>query len=637
MNKYLLENLKKNMRKYIIMLVLLFICSTFIFFTVELISSLALELEMGTKDMVSRQDAETMVMMLYIFIGIVIGFSFLMIDNTYSIILSGRTLEFQLLYKLGLHKGRIKRMLFMEGTIISCIAGVAGIFVSGMLSKLLMEYFDLEMQVKLSYSTYLFIMAGVCLAVVYILNKHFKVLEINQTAMKKNKKNLQRFSKNQIRIIKVLFVAGAMYLLLYYLGAFNLLLENNMLAKMILFWLAVFIALDGAIYYLLLGLKYIAKRLNMVPMLLASEQNIYNYKKVKASINALIFAVILLVGFQGIYESIRETTRIYINESINYDYMIITNKPMEEEESIREIINRHIEGDRLYSLALNINVTDANGRNFTITGMEEDYNRLQKLYLQERGDMNKIHELSDRLYVIYPSHRVDNWGINGEVMGHTLDGEAFPFYVAEAYDPINLRQGFTSRSALSHYMYGNTYSYNTLYFTNFSIETVDQILATAGIEEGEYVLYPMATLRTDSINQVINGTEIIEAAIYICLLFVASMILNIFVLSYTDRNKQYMELRILGTSKVTLVKSMIFESILICITGTIIGWALAIPFIQGGLEMMKSQLVFDTYLFLPYPKLIISLTLIFVVIILATMMIGIYSLRGKLLKYNYRE
>lgn len=640
MKNYVFQNLKFNFRKFILMLILLIACCTFILFTIEVISNLIYKMNSSLKDLSAKDDIETMIIMLYGVIGLIIGFSYLMVDNTYSIILHGREKEFNLLYNLGFGKEKIKKMLNMEGVVIGTIAVVVGSVLSFIIATIFMDNFDLEQAKTISVSSYLIIEIMVILVLVYLINRNIKTINIGINDEKHVAGTV--LSRKQINNYRLFSVLGTLIMLVCVIDTdsklFQIFKDNALTIQSVIFWGAVLISLNGYIYLLLIFMRYISKKNNLRSLYIASEQNIFSFKKIKSVIVSLIIAVVFLVGFQGLYESIRETTKLYIKESIDYDYMIICNKlPEMDYEQIKQVLDSEMDGQKAYSIALTANLKDSEDKNLTITGMDDSYKIMQKLYVLTEGNINDIYSVEDALYVLFPSpkSRQEQWGISDTVSEYKSNGKTLDFRIAELYDPINLRQGFTSRIALSNKLYGIDDKYNTLYFKGISAKEVDAIITRLNLKD--YSIYDMETFRNDCIKQVVNGTEIIEAAIYISLLFVASMVVNIFVLSYSDRIKQYAELMILGTKKKILIVSMLIESTLIYIIGVVIGFTLSLPFIKGALSIVKNQLVFDTIVFIPYDKLLIILTGCFIGILLSTVIIGIYSLNGNILKFNYKE
>ena len=107
--------------------------------------------------------------------------------------------------------------------------------------------------------------------------------------------------------------------------------------------------------------------------------------------------------------------------------------------------------------------------------------------------------------------------------------------------------------------------------------------------------------------------------------FVTSLVINLFVLSYGDRKRQYEEMSILGVKKTTLLKSVLVESGLIYVIGVLVGFVIAIPCIKIALEMVKEALVFETVMAIPYGLFLGIVGICFVIILVFTYLIGVSS------------
>ena len=92
-----------------------------------------------------------------------------------------------------------------------------------------------------------------------------------------------------------------------------------------------------------------------------------------------------------------------------------------------------------------------------------------------------------------------------------------------------------------------------------------------------------------------------------------------------------------GISKKVLIYSMLLESVIIYGIGAILGWVLGIPFVEGGIQILQTQLVFDTVLYIPTVLISTILGFGLIGVIICTFIIGTLNLKGDMLKYNYKE
>jgi ABC-type antimicrobial peptide transport system permease subunit len=216
------------------------------------------------------------------------------------------------------------------------------------------------------------------------------------------------------------------------------------------------------------------------------------------------------------------------------------------------------------------------------------------------------------------------WTIGNIVADYNYNEIPFAFEIGVLYKPINLNQAFTSKKVLSKRLYGTEDKYNAIYLSGYTKEEIDQIMNY--FKNDVYSIYDMEAYTQECIDQAINGTEMIEIILYVSMLFVTSLVINLFILSYSDRKKQYSELMILGIKKFDLLKSMLIESGMVYLIGTGIGYIVAIPFIKGALCIVKEALIFDTIIHIPYRLISGIIVGCFLVILLFTFIIGVYTL-----------
>lgn len=639
MRNYMIHYVRHNIRKCAIMLFMLSACSTLALFTLDIIQNLITEINYSWRDDVSKEDLKTMIFLLECGVGVIIGFCYLIVNNTYSVILRGREKEFNLLNNMGFYRNRIKLLLIGEGVVLGTFSVVVGILCSKLLSVIFMKRFNLYEVQNLSISIYGIVFVGIILALLYIISKNLKAVAIGLNDVKA----IQNTFVGKTKVVKItsfciigtVLATGVLFWEQFFSSdnAGN----NLIIIQTAVFAVAIFMALDGWLYWLLILLKKISLSLSNIPLYLASEQCIYNFSKVKSIMNSIIMAVMLLVGFLGMFDSIKGTTGKYVNESVNYDYMVICDTlPDMSIENIKDDLDARSNNEKYYALALTIKTLDKNEKVQIFTGIDEDYYDVQRFYIDKNSDINQIY-IEDELNVLYSSKMANEKDLKvGDIVKeYVYEGKILKFRIGALYDPINLKQGFTSRQTLSKVLYGAEDKYNTLYFEGFSSNEVDEILDRNGFKD--FTKYDMSTVRKQAIDQSLNGTEMIEVLLYSSMFFVASLVVNMFILSFTDRIRQYTELTLLGTDKKTLIGSMLIESIIIFIGGSIIGYLLGVPFIKGALAFIETELIFETVVFIPYVKLLFIVLASSIGMLLCTYTIGKNCLKGNQLKFNYRE
>lgn len=631
MNKYILQNLKKNMSKFIVMFVMLSVCSTIVLFTLDLVSNLTNQMNTSIQTSTSKEDMESMIFMLNCGVLLLLGIIVILMNNTYSIVLSGRKNEFELLNRLGYHKKKIRLMLLKEGVVLSIVGFSIGCILSIILSNLFMDYFDFKNIDKMPIESYVIIAISFLLIVIFMITKNLKNLENSNNGYSKKiiTYNSAKFKKLCINgflesalVLIVLVIPIDIYAMIYS--------DDPQLLKTCILAIATIIAINGWIVIVLLISLKIAKKRKWNSLYLAIEQNLFNFDKVKSMISSVIFAVALFVGFQGLYYSIEETTRTYIVDSMNYDSMImfkdVPSKSIDEISSQIDQVKKQ-NSEKTSALALTIDLKDKKERNFTLTGIDENYYQMQKFYMVDNKSQDEIFTENGDLNVLFPSKKASDskLKVGDKVNEYNLNGNDFGFHIGSIYKPVNLKQAFTSREQLSKKLFDTETIYNTIYLNGFTKEETGIILSI--FNKAEYEIYDMSAFIERCLNEVVKGTEMIEIILYAMVLFVTFLIINLFILSYSDRAQQFKELKILGVKNRTQIKSMLFESGFIFIVGSVIGIILAVPFIEIALKMTNEKFVFETSMQIPWVLTIVLLMVCFITILLSTYIISRKILR----------
>ena len=636
MVNYILKNIKKNLRKFVVMLLMLTICTTVVLFTLEIVFNLIYEMSLRASDIIAQDDLESMIMMLIFGVILLISFVVIIVDNTYSVVLFGRENEFILLNRLGYYRQRIKRMLEGESVIICSISCCIGIVLSKILSLICMSRFDLMSQKSLPLTWYMLYYLALVVGMILIVQKDFNKISIDLGAKIKYVVN-EKKEKNSVlaMVIGLILIFSVIVLQDSFFEQF--VQDNAELCKSGMLIVGISLLTNEILILSMKFLLWVSIKGKFNALYIAITQNLYNYKKIKSVVNSIIIAVAFFVGFQGLYASIEETTRKYVNESVNYDKLIVFDDvDLPKQERIVEILEELKKDDSRYSIALTLVLFDDEEHSLTLTGIDESYYEMQRFYIEENSDINTIYNEGDSLQVMFSSKAAaDHDYVIGDVLSqYRLKDKQLEFQISALYDPINLKQAFTSRKELSKYLWGNENTYNAIFIDGYTEGDIERFMKYFG--DVSYDIYNMREYAEECVDQATNGTEMIEIILYVSMFFVTALVINLFILSYSDRKKQYVQLQILGMKKDVILKSMFIESGMIYVLGAVMGVVIAIPCIQCMLILVRSALVFETVQYIPYPLVIGILVVCFSCVMLFTYIIGTCSLKQDI-KEQIRE
>ena len=349
------------------------------------------------------------------------------------------------------------------------------------------------------------------------------------------------------------------------------------------------------------------------------------YSYMLSDIGQVAIAVAFFVGFKGLYGSIEKTVEKYVNESVNYERLIIFDN-VEDLESIASVNSKleELKGENgKYSVALTeVFSDDEKEFALTLTGVDRSYFEMQRFYMMRDTDQETIFANGSSPRVIFPVKEADSrkFAIGDHVDCYTKDGKNIGFDVSAYYKPINLKQAFTSRESLSRALYGRDDAYNAIFLRGFTTEAEAELLAN--FKDIKYDVFNMQQIAQESVDKAVNGTEMIEILIYTGMFLVTALVINMFILSIGDRKKQYRQLKMLGEKNGIILKSIMLESGMIYVLGALIGILTAIPAIKIALIMIKEELVFDTVMYVPLPVTAAVSLCMLAVIMAASLMIG---------------
>lgn len=188
---------------------------------------------------------------------------------------------------------------------------------------------------------------------------------------------------------------------------------------------------------------------------------------------------------------------------------------------------------------------------------------------------------------------------------------------------------FTSKSALTEYLFGKDVKgiYNTIYLNRLSDEEIKEFTKYLSIEN--YNLMNIGDLKDKYKNQAIKQTEMIEAFIYALIFFSGAIILNMFILSISSRQRIYKGLLIMGMKRKALLISMLIEMSIIYILGVVLGWLFGLTFAEGGIKMMEEVIVFEPVINIPYLQVCSILVVIYLILVLGIILISRVILKEK--------
>ncbi len=567
---YIRENFKKNSSKFLFIILIFFVTMLLLTFSLGVIYTINYRIENELADYLLKKDFKNMKLFLQLGTGVLVGFSLFIIYNTYSIVIQGRKKEFQLLYKLGMKYKKIQQILSIESFLLSSVTAVIGLFTGIVFSRVfLSNYQDMKVEHIPIY--------------IYLL-------------------------------VIVSIVSGYTTM------------------KIILLFTGLILIFDPLIAGTLASLRFLSLRFNRLSLFVAVEENCWNIKRISSLISTLAFSVMLLVGMLTFFHSVKEAVVQKVDETYRFEHILVMNELSEVKEEKVKAYLQNLYPHATFEIALSMEIEKENNENTLIlTGVSSNFKNIQVLEMEKEFNIKDFDLNNDSLNVLFPSQLAEKSKIKrNQVIDYSFDKDkSIKISPKDFYQPLDLQQVFTSKSALTEYLFGKDVKgiYNTIYLNRLSDEEIKEFTKYLSIEN--YNLMNIGDLKDKYKNQAIKQTEMIEAFIYALIFFSGAIILNMFILSISSRQRIYKGLLIMGMKRKALLISMLIEMSIIYILGVVLGWLFGLTFAEGGIKMMEEVIVFKPVINIPYLQVCSILVVIYLILVLGIILISRVILKEK--------
>ncbi|EGO7694741.1 TPA: FtsX-like permease family protein [Enterococcus faecalis] len=558
--------------------------------------------------------------------GVLVGFSLFIIYNTYSIVIQGRKKEFQLLYKLGMKYKKIQQVLSIESFLISSVTAVMGLFTGIVFSRIfLSNYQDMKVEHIPSY-IYLIVIASAILFFMWCGSKNLKSMNIEVESKQKEASTIKSQPTSKEKFLsRIKLTLGIILLIVSIVSGYSTM-------TIILLFTGLILIFDPLIAGTLVSLRFLSLRFNRLSLFVAVEENCWNIKRISSLISTLAFSVMLLVGMLTFFHSVKEAVVQKVDETYRFEHILVMNELSEVKEEKVKAYLQNLYPHAAFEIALSMEIEKENNENTLIlTGVSSKFKNIQVLEMEKEFNIKDFDLNNDSLNVLFPSQLAEKSKIKrNQVIDYSFDKDkSIKISPKDFYQPLDLQQVFTSKSALTEYLFGKGVKgiYNTIYLNRLSDEEIKEFTKYLSVKN--YDLMNIGDLKEKYKNQAIKQTEMIEAFIYALIFFSGAIILNMFILSISSRQRIYKGLLIIGMKRKALLISMLIEMSIIYILGVVLGWLFGIIFAEGGIKMMEEVIVFKPAINIPYLQVCSVLVVIYLILVLGIILISRVILKEK--------
>ncbi|MGC2989238.1 FtsX-like permease family protein [Enterococcus faecalis] len=595
-------------------------------FSLGVIYTLNYRIENELADYLLKKDFKNMKLFLQLGTGVLVGFSLFIIYNTYSIVIQGRKKEFQLLYKLGMKYKKIQQVLSIESFLISSVTAVMGLFTGIVFSRIfLSNYQDMKVEHIPSY-IYLIVIASAILFFMWCGSKNLKSMNIEVESKQKEASTIKSQPTSKEKFLsRIKLTLGIILLIVSIVSGYSTM-------TIILLFTGLILIFDPLIAGTLVSLRFLSLRFNRLSLFVAVEENCWNIKRISSLISTLAFSVMLLVGMLTFFHSVKEAVVQKVDETYRFEHILVMNELSEVKEEKVKAYLQNLYPHAAFEIALSMEIEKENNENTLIlTGVSSNFKNIQVLEMEKEFNIKDFDLNNDILNVLFPSQLAEKSKIKrNQVIDYSFDKDkSIKISPKDFYQPLDLQQVFTSKSALTEYLFGKGVKgiYNTIYLNRLSDEEIKEFTKYLSVKN--YDLMNIGDLKEKYKNQAIKQTEMIEAFIYALIFFSGAIILNMFILSISSRQRIYKGLLIIGMKRKALLISMLIEMSIIYILGVVLGWLFGIIFAEGGIKMMEEVIVFKPAINIPYLQVCSVLVVIYLILVLGIILISRVILKEK--------
>ncbi|MGM0250303.1 hypothetical protein IGJ92_000831 [Enterococcus sp. AZ127] len=623
---YIRENFKKNSSKFLFIILIFFVTMLLLTFSLGVIYTLNYRIENELADYLLKKDFKNMKLFLQLGTGVLVGFSLFIIYNTYSIVIQGRKKEFQLLYKLGMKYKKIQQVLSIESFLISSVTAVMGLFTGIVFSRIfLSNYQDMKVEHIPSY-IYLIVIAFAILFFMWCGSKNLKSMNIEVESKQKEASTIKSQPTSKEKFLsRIKLTLGIILLIVSIVSGYSTM-------TIILLFTGLILIFDPLIAGTLVSLRFLSLRFNRLSLFVAVEENCWNIKRISSLISTLAFSVMLLVGMLTFFHSVKEAVVQKVDETYRFEHILVMNELSEVKEEKVKAYLQNLYPHAAFEIALSMEIEKENNEDTLIlTGVSSKFKNIQVLEMEKEFNIKDFDLNNDILNVLFPSQLSEKSKIKrNQVIDYSFDKDkSIKISPKDFYQPLDLQQVFTSKSALTEYLFGKGVKgiYNTIYLNRLSDEEIKEFTKYLSVKN--YDLMNIGDLKEKYKNQAIKQTEMIEAFIYALIFFSGAIILNMFILSISSRQRIYKGLLIIGMKRKALLISMLIEMSIIYILGVVLGWLFGIIFAEGGIKMMEEVIVFKPAINIPYLQVCSVLVVIYLILVLGIILISRVILKEK--------
>ncbi len=635
MVSYILCSIKKNKSRLYITMIILVIVFISLNFSMQVVDSLTTEMNKFADNPQRYDELESMQAIIVFFMMILGYFAYKILNTTWGVILVRREKEFRTLFKIGMSNSKIKRIVFGEAFLVVAIAFVIG-SILGVLSGSIFCYCNHFSNNQINFLNVIYIWAGIILVMWLIVHRSFSCLKISRKCknMRDNFTYSLLLKKGLLAILGgMLFINADRITSFFKVYAMNS--KDVLTIKEFIICISLALLLEYVYAMFMAFLKMSSKIIQNNGIYIAIMQNLYHYKKNNKIIVSTTFAVVLIVAFVGMCKSVEYAVEDETNKNISYNYKVQFDYSKNYDyRSMNEKIGDFSKDNKIVK-SLVLELEDKEGNRVHLLGVDQDFYVVNKI--EQVKSLDSDENDMEKIVALFPAKKAaDNkWEIGDVISGFYYQDKEVKMQIVNTYKQVSIPEVYVSRKFLSEKIYSTSEIFNVLYISFDEMEQVYSLMKSLNINE--YDVMDRDEIVQHYVDESVKSNEVIEMFLYINLLITMIGIINIFMLSFTERVREYSLLKIIGMRRNELLNSMKFEFsinyLIAILKGGVIGYSM--------LRILLISMIGEDMITIRAQIPILKLTIIFVIAWMAMIgvleVVGRYCLNRESEELGYRE
>lgn len=588
MFKYYLNSIAYNKKRHLLILGISIVGFSFIFLILQLLNSLKLIAE-------AESDYIQMIYMIIVFfvlIGVsVIGF----LNTAYKIIYQGRKLEIQNLRNIGCSKRTIKRIFLTEIIILNVMVSLCSIIVGSILSKIFTEYYHETMTMDVKFIVVFLLSTSVIfLCTVYhqffiYLREALDLQERRHKTDKRVRKTVSVQTKMMRRVIISLFLIMLYFIVKLVVGEYLTIFEYVNIKQLdLLVLIMICYICRKPIVYLMFTLIYkVAENLYISNLLLAMKRIIHDMERMMKLIANLALSICFMILFLVMFQSTSTSSVKYIQRSLKYQHLYV-DETMTHSDVFINNEPAVLSGSLILPAAVDIN---NKRRQITLKGVAHTHQRAETVEMIEGSWKSLFQESVEFLPILISNIDANNYGLSiDDYINSQVSGVIIRLKVVGIYNSFRFAEIYADQKKLSLWVSQEPNKINTWYTD----------IAVNGYEEFGIIHKSVDEIKDETEDNILKGTEIIHAFLYLYVLGSMFMLFNIYLITLKERRLSNQNLLTFGLREQRIFRIQFLEIFIVTALGIITGILLGMISVQGLPALLR--LIFNLRIQIYIPK-----------------------------------